>query len=134
VNGYYFHQLKEILPIIGTQDVPWDESVIGKFIAITDPKECYLPGDMAGRGQIVAHPLYRWYRITGLQKRADGHLSLGVESVWWGNHRNGGVMFFRYDSRTRAFRTSSGIRPKGRCASMHAPITATSCWKARTCV
>jgi hypothetical protein len=101
-NGYYFHQLKETLPIIGTQDVPWDEAVIGKFIAITDPKECYLPGETAGRGQIVAHPLYRWYRITGLQKRADGHLSLGVEAVWWGNHRNGGVMFFRHDSYTYA--------------------------------
>lgn len=99
-NGYFHHKIKDTLPIIGTKDVQWDESIMGKFIAITDPTECYMPGETAGRYQ-VTHPLYRWYKITGMKKREDGLWSLGLEGVWWGSYRGGGgFMLFRTENYT----------------------------------
>jgi hypothetical protein len=43
----------------------------------------------------------RWFHITNLQKRSDGLWNLGVETVWWGNHRGGQPKLYRFENYTQ---------------------------------
>lgn len=76
--------------IRGDKDCAWDESVIGRFFAITEDSERVSGGDKP----------YRWYEIVGLNKNADGTKDLIIRRFWWGAKSAGSPSLYRLDNNT----------------------------------
>ncbi len=87
--------------IIGDKNVKWDESVIGRFIAIDDPGEYYAENESGAYSSgPTGKKVYRWWPITGLEQGPDGITYLFVSRVWWGTERNAGPTLFNWDNYT----------------------------------
>lgn len=76
--------------IRGDRDCPWDESIIGRFFAVTEETE-RVP---------KAKDLYRWYEITGLTYNADGTKDITIMRFWWGAKSAGSPTLYRQDNYT----------------------------------
>lgn len=82
--------------IVGSPDVVWDESVVGRFIAIDDAREYYKAGDATAENIKPKRDVHRWWLITGILARNDGTglTSLYVEETFWKvMPRRGPVLF-----------------------------------------
>jgi hypothetical protein len=80
--------------IIASADVDWDETVVGRFIAINVPTEYYDAGESNSLGGGTGHKVHRWWQITKVQKRADGRWKVFVErAVWWSVAESGPTLF-----------------------------------------
>jgi len=96
--------------IEGSADCPWDESIIGRFFAVTDPTESLLPDDpssVGGYAQNPSRPIYRWYQIMDLQRNEDGTKAIRILRVRWSAVAAGAPTLFREDNYT----TDSQDRP-----------------------
>lgn len=82
--------------IIGTPDVGWDQSVVGRFIAIDDPSEYYGPADGIGLEDIVR----RWWHITALEDGENGYMHLYVLKPGNVLNTRTGPTLFRYENYT----------------------------------
>ena len=80
--------------IIGTPEVGWDQSIVGRFIAIDDPSEYYGPADG------FSNTVHRWWHITALEDAEEGYKHLYVEKTWWWVNINTGPSLFRYSNYT----------------------------------
>ena len=90
--------------IIGNQDVNWDESVVGRFIAIVghdgDHSEYYDTDEETAEHIHPRRPVHRWWFITGIRARKDGLTSLYVEETWWLVDPRRGPALFTFDNYT----------------------------------
>lgn len=85
--------------IIGTPGTGWDQSVIGRFIAINDPSEYYAQGEPTAWGP-ATHAVHRWWHITALEDAGNGYKYLFVEKTWWWVDTHTGPSLFRYTNYT----------------------------------
>jgi hypothetical protein len=84
--------------IIGDADVNWDQSIVGRFIAIDDPTEFYEKGEAAALGATSAR-VYRWWHITMLEKRAsDGLWAVYIERTVFETNTATGPTLFLFDN------------------------------------
>ncbi len=74
--------------IRGDPGCPWDERVIGRFFAVTEPTEA-IEGDR-----------FRWYEITGVSRNPDGTKDLTIRRYWWGAKEAGSPTLYREDNYT----------------------------------
>lgn len=87
--------------VIGTSDVGWDKSVVGRFIAVDEPTERYDSGEAAPVGGALGKPVHRWWHITGIETRPDRRTNLYVESTfWYTDLKSGPQPLFRFDNYT----------------------------------
>ncbi len=75
----------------------WDESLVGRFLAIDEPSESYAADEALSLGYAGApgRPLHRWWHITAMEPRPDGHRNLFVERASWWTSRRGGPTLMR---------------------------------------
>ncbi|HEY3396439.1 MAG TPA: hypothetical protein VGM19_02170 [Armatimonadota bacterium] len=72
--------------IQGGADCPWDESVIGRYFAVTEDSETLLPNDPSSAGgyaTLANRPIYRWYEINGFRRNPDGTKVIKILRVRW---------------------------------------------------
>ena len=74
--------------IRGDKDCAWDDSIIGRFFAVTDPTEA------------IEEKLYRWFEITGLKVNTDGTKDITIRRLWWGAKDAGSPSLYRMDNYT----------------------------------
>lgn len=85
--------------IIGDAAVGWDQSVVGRFIAIDVPTEYYEKNEAAAIEKATER-VYRWWHITGLEKRKDGLWNLFVERTFFDTSLGAGPTLLRFDNYT----------------------------------
>ena len=73
--------------------------MVGRFIAIDEPDEYYESGEATALGS-AASRVYRWWHITAVEARADGHFNLFVERTWWWVDLRSGPTLFRHTNYT----------------------------------
>jgi len=86
----------------GSKDAPWDASVVGRYFAVDEDSEKYLPGELPG-GYWPAprsHPVRRWYRITEFQRHPDGTKSIRFLRIFWYAYNSSAPTLFRRDNYT----------------------------------
>jgi len=89
--------------IQGSADCPWDESIIGRFFAVTDDTEVILPGDPSscgGYGKPPKRKVHRWYQIMDLQRNGDGTKVIKILRVRWSAVAAGAPKLFLDDNYT----------------------------------
>ncbi len=98
--------------VVGNKDVGWDESIIGRFIAIDDPTEYYEADETFSSGYAGApgQRSYRWFLIRGLEKRDDGLSNLFVEDTRWWTTDRGGIMLLRQDNDTTSEKNTHELK------------------------
>lgn len=72
--------------ILGSADCPWDESIVGRFFALTDDSEIIMandPSPVGGYASAAARPIYRWYEVKDFERLADGTKRLKILRVRW---------------------------------------------------
>ena len=72
--------------IQSSADAPWDESIVGRYFALTDDSEVITPGDpssVGGYAQAADRPVYRWYEVKAFSRNADGTKVLKILRVRW---------------------------------------------------
>lgn len=72
--------------IEGSADCPWDDAIIGRFFAVTEPSEVILPDDrssVGGYAKLPSRPTHRWYRIMELKANDDGTKVVKILRVRW---------------------------------------------------
>ena len=74
--------------IRGDKDCPWDESIIGRFFALTEPTEA------------IQDKLLRWYEVTSLKANADGTKDITIRRLWWGAKDAGSPTLYRMENYT----------------------------------
>ena len=74
--------------IRGDKDCPWDDSIIGRWIAISEESE------------MVRKTIYRWYQIDGLVKNADGTKDITIQRFWWGAKTMSSMSLYRLENCT----------------------------------
>jgi len=90
--------------ILGSQDAPWDESVVGRYFAVDDETEKYGPGELPGGYWPFpddGHAIRRWYRITDFTRHEDGTKSIRILRTAWYTMSAGGPDLFREGNYTR---------------------------------
>ncbi len=83
--------------ILGSAGCPWDEAIIGRFFALTEPSEVILPDDdstAGGYAKLPARPVYRWYRIMDLERNGDGTKVIKILRVRWSAVAAGAAKLF----------------------------------------
>jgi hypothetical protein len=108
--------------LVGPADAGWNESLIGRFLAIHDPSETYAADEALSFGYAGApgKPLHRWWHITGVERRPDGRWNLFVERTFWWTSRRGGptlMKFANYTTDERHVRELAYIIAPGAWAS-----------------
>ena len=88
--------------IRGDKDCQWDESIVGRWIAITDETERVWDGHANHRTDQL-----RWYQIDGFTKNADGTKEITIQRFWWGAKTMSSPTLYRLDNYT----WDSHIRP-----------------------
>jgi hypothetical protein len=80
----------------------WDESLVGRFLAIDEPSESYAADETLSFGYAGApgRPLHRWWLITEMERRPDGRRNLFVERTAWWTTRRGGPTLLRFSNYT----------------------------------
>lgn len=107
--GYPFLREKEVKEnpnfigaplVIGTKETNWDESLVGRFIAINEPSEYYDANEAFSFGYAGApgQKSYRWWNIRAIEKRPDGQWNLFVERTWWWTSDRTGIEVMRFDN------------------------------------
>ncbi len=89
--------------IQGSADCPWDESIIGRFFALTDDSEVLLPNDASscgGYGKPPSRRIHRWYQILDLQRNEDGTKVIKILRVRWSAVPAGAPKLFREENYT----------------------------------
>jgi hypothetical protein len=76
--------------IRGDKDCPWDESIVGRWIGITEKSELIAKSE----GRI------RWYEIDGFSRNADGTKDITIQRFWWGAKSMGSPTLYREDNCT----------------------------------
>ena len=74
--------------IRGDKDCPWDDSIIGRWIAISEESE------------MVRKTIYRWYQIDGLVKNPDGTKDITIQRFWWGAKTMSSMSLYRLENCT----------------------------------
>ena len=80
--------------IRGAADCPWDESIVGRWIGITEPTELIAERGRSDRSKI------RWFQIDGLHVNPDGTKDITVQRFWWGARSMGSINLYRLDNHT----------------------------------
>jgi hypothetical protein len=75
--------------IRGDKDCPWDESIIGRYIGITERTEL-----------ISRSTKIRWYEIDGLTVNPDGTKVITIQRFWWGAKSMSSPTLYRLDNCT----------------------------------
>lgn len=90
--------------LVGPADAGWDESLVGRFLAIDEPSESYAADEAFSYGYAGApgKPLHRWWHITALEKRPDGRWNLFVERTAWWTSRRGGPTLIKFSNYSTA--------------------------------
>lgn len=78
--------------IRGDADCPWDESIVGRWIGITEPSELIAERGRSDRSKI------RWFQIDGLRVNPDGTKDITVQRFWWGARSMGSINLYRLDN------------------------------------
>ncbi|MBP8951381.1 MAG: hypothetical protein KBI47_03245 [Armatimonadetes bacterium] len=89
--------------IIGSEDCPWDESILGRFFCLTEDTETILPGDpstVGGYASAADRPIYRWYQINGFERNPDGTKRIRILRVRWSAVAAGAPTLFLDDNYT----------------------------------
>ena len=89
--------------ILGSEDCPWTDDVIGRFFALTDPTEVILahdPSPVGGYASAPNRPTYRWYRIMELEQNEDGTKVIKILRVRWSLVAAGAPKLFVDDNYT----------------------------------
>jgi len=89
--------------ILGSADCQWNESIIGRFFAVTDDTEVILPGDPSscgGYGKPPKRKVHRWYQIMDLQGNEDGTKVIKILRVRWSAVAAGAPKLFLDDNYT----------------------------------
>ncbi len=89
--------------ILGSADCPWDESVIGRYFALTDDSEILTPNDpspVGGYASAPNRPVYRWYEINGFERNPDGTKVIKILRVRWSAVAAGAPTLFDDDNYT----------------------------------
>ncbi len=76
--------------IRGNKDCRWDESLVGRYFAVTEESERVPDADKP----------YRWYEITGITGNADGTQDLIIRRYWWGAKNASSPTLYRLDNNT----------------------------------
>ncbi len=76
--------------IRGDKDCPWDKSVVGRWIGITEKSELIANSD----GKI------RWYEILEVNANPDGTKDLIIQRFWWGAKPMQSMTLYREDNYT----------------------------------
>lgn len=74
--------------IRGDKDVPWDQSVVGRFFAVDEKSEKTPKGN------------YRWYLITKFHQAANGNKEIEIQRFWWGAKSAGSPTLYRNENYT----------------------------------
>ena len=72
--------------IEGSADCRWDDTIIGRFFAVTEPSEVILPDDrssVGGYAKLPSRPIHRWYRIMVLKLNDDGTKVIKILRIRW---------------------------------------------------
>jgi hypothetical protein len=75
--------------IRGDKDCPWDQSVVGRWLGLTEPSEV-TPG-----GKKI-----RWWQILACKENPDGTKDLTIERFWWGAKEMGSPTLYRIENGT----------------------------------
>jgi len=89
--------------IIGSADCPWNDDIIGRFFALTDPSEIIEPNDkstVGGYAKTPNRPVYRWYRIMDLERKDGGTKIIRILRVRWAPVAAGAPKLFDDDNYT----------------------------------
>ena len=81
--------------IRGDKDCPWDESIVGRWIAVNEETERVWDGHASHRTSLL-----RWYQIDGFTKNADGTKDITIQRFWWGAKSMGSPTLYRPDNYT----------------------------------
>ena len=81
--------------IRGDKDCPWNETIVGRWIAITDETERVWDGHANHRTDQL-----RWYQIDGFTNNADGTKEITIQRFWWGAKTMGSPTLYRADNYT----------------------------------
>ena len=76
--------------IRGDKDCPWDETIVGRWLAITDETERVWDGHASHRTDLL-----RWYQIEGFTNNADGTKEITIQRFWWGAKTMGSPTLYR---------------------------------------
>ncbi len=79
--------------IRGDKDCPWDQSIVGRWIGISEPTECIM-GRNGPTGKL------RWYQIDGLKVNPDGTKDITIQRFWWGAKSMGSPTLYRESNYT----------------------------------
>jgi hypothetical protein len=77
--------------IRGDKDCPWDQSIVGRWLGITEPTELTW-----GEGP----KRIRWYQIDGLTINPDGTKDITIQRFWWGAKTMQSPTLYRDDNCT----------------------------------
>ena len=75
--------------IRGDKDCPWNESIIGRYLGITEKTEL-----------IHKSTRIRWYEIDGLKLNPDGTKDITIQRFWWGAKTMASPTLYRLDNCT----------------------------------
>lgn len=86
--------------LVAPAEAGWDESLVGRFLAIDEPSESYAADERLSLGYAGApgRPLHRWWHVTAIERRPDGRSNLFVERTSWWTTRRGGPTLMRFDN------------------------------------
>ncbi len=76
--------------IRGDKDCPWDQSLVGRFFAVTEESEAVAD----------TKTLFRWYEILGVKVNPDGTKDMTIRRFWWGAKQAGSPMLYRLENNT----------------------------------
>jgi hypothetical protein len=80
----------------GDKDCPWDESIVGRWIGITEPTELARGDDTHGKTPTKI----RWYEIDGFKRNPDGTKDITIQRFWWGAKTMQSPTLYRDDNYT----------------------------------
>jgi hypothetical protein len=78
----------------------WDQSLVGRFLAIDEPTESYAADEALSFGYAgtPGRQLHQWWHITALERRPDGRWNVFVERTAWWTTRRGGPALLRFSN------------------------------------
>jgi hypothetical protein len=77
--------------IRGDKDCPWDQSIVGRWIGISEPSERIM-------GRNAPTDKLRWYQIDGLKINPDGTKDITIQRFWWGAKSMGSPTLYRQEN------------------------------------
>lgn len=87
--------------IEGSEDTPWDESIIGRYLAINETSEYILGKNDFTTGYHYGPrntPVYRWYQIVSLIKNPDNTKIIKIRRVFRNSAASGGPVLINSEN------------------------------------